>query len=284
MLYPFWRVCAHASAPAFTMRGSLRQLGGDPPAAARKSDSGWEPGAERQSDRSSSVPPPCSHQEAQQMWHIANATATADKTSLDFVPPADGDVAQLICASKSLISMEKIFKKTTAHQKKSTFCLIKQEVLVTRCIPVQNPSVTQQWVVNEECVVAPNRTHFFFFSPSLTPNPQTDSFRCRFSILNPRIPPPDEKTMRCSISPSNVFPIYCQASIPTMGCLQVFEGWHLQLWGRNRARLSSRVSDISVLGVQRWDHMVRRGAEMSSKKHLNALPGAEVAYNSQGSG
>lgn len=70
------------------------------------------------------------------MWHIANATATADKASLDFVPPADGDVAQLICASKSLISMEKIFKKTTAH-KKSTFCLIKLEVFVTNCIPVQ---------------------------------------------------------------------------------------------------------------------------------------------------
>lgn len=114
-------------------------------------------------------------------------------------------------------------------------------------------------LLNEECVVAPK--HSFLLSPfswilsAAALKPHSDSsqcLQCRFFHFN-------SSHSRAKRENNVMYNFQCVShympgSIPQW-CLQSSR-WHLQLWGRNRALLSSRVSDISLLGVQGWDHMV----------------------------
>lgn len=149
-------------------------------------------------------------------------------------------------------------------------------------IPMQSPSVTQQgrwlmknasWLQNTQFFCPPSWIH-----SAAALKPQSDSFQCRFFHFNSS----HSTTRRENNAMYNFQCVshYMPGCIPQW-CLQSSR-WHLQLWGRNWALLSSRVSDISLLGVQGWHHMVH-GQQKSNLKEYNALTNAEVAHNLQGS-
>lgn len=98
--------------------------------------------------------------------------------------------------------------------------------------------------------------------------------RCRFSILIPHIPRPDEKTMRSTIS--NVFPIKCQSAS---------HNGALSLRGDTSScepepeHCYPAVSGISPRGVQRCQHMVHEEQKSNLKMMMHCLV---VGCNFQG--